>query len=77
MSSLISGLVSSAGKESPCSVGDLGSIPVWEDPLEEGMATHTSILAWIIPMDRGAWWTTVQGVEKSQTRLSDYICTVL
>ena len=26
----------------------------WEDPLEEGMATHTSILAWRIPMDRGA-----------------------
>ena len=28
----------------------------WEDPLEEGMATHSSILAWRIPMDRGAWW---------------------
>ena len=27
----------------------------WEDPLEEGMLTHTSILAWRIPMDRGAW----------------------
>ena len=27
----------------------------WEDPLEEGMATHPSILAWRIPMDRGAW----------------------
>ena len=27
-----------------------------EDPLEEGMATHFSILAWTIPMDRGAWW---------------------
>ena len=26
----------------------------WEDPLEEGMATHSSILAWRIPMDRGA-----------------------
>ena len=57
-------LVSSAGKESACNVGDLGSIPVWEDPLEEGMATHTSILAWIIPMDRGAWRTTVPGVAK-------------
>ena len=30
----------------------------WEDPLEEGMATHSSILAWRIPMDRGAWLTT-------------------
>ena len=34
----------------------------WEDPLEEGMATHSSILAWSIPMDRGAWRTTVHGV---------------
>ena len=39
-----------------------------EDPLEEGMATHSSILAWRIPMDRGAWWATVYGVAKSQTR---------
>ena len=30
----------------------------WEDPLEEGMATHSSILAWRIPMSRGAWWAT-------------------
>ena len=43
----------------------------WEDPLEEGMATHSSILAWEIPMDRGAWRTTVHGVEKSQTQLSN------
>ena len=27
----------------------------WEDPLEEGIATHSSILAWRIPLDRGAW----------------------
>ena len=39
----------------------------WEDPLEEGMATHSSILAWGIPMDRGAWWATVHRVAKSQT----------
>ena len=37
----------------------------WEDPLEEGMATHTSILAWRISMDREAWWATVHGVTKS------------
>ena len=43
----------------------------WEDPLEEGMATHSSILAWRIPKDRGAWWATVHGVTQSQTRLSD------
>ena len=38
-----------------------------EDPLEEGMAPHSSILAWRILMDGGAWWATVHGVEKSQT----------
>ena len=42
-----------------------------EDPLEEGVATHSSILAWRIPMDRGAWWATVHGVTKSRTRLRD------
>ena len=41
--------------ESVCNVGDLGSIPGWENPLEKGMATHSSILAWRISMDRGAW----------------------
>ena len=41
----------------------------WEDPLEEGMKTHSSILAleWRIRMDRGAWWATVHGVTKSDT----------
>ena len=39
----------------------------WENPLEEGMATHSSILAWRIPMDREAWWATVRGVAKSWT----------
>ena len=39
----------------------------WEDPLEEGMATHSSILAWRIPMDRGAWRATVHGVAESDT----------
>ena len=39
----------------------------WEDPLEEDMATHSSILAWRIPMDRGAWWATAHGITKSQT----------
>ena len=42
-----------------------------EDPLQEGMATRSNILAWRIPMDRGAWQTSVHGVTKSQTRLSD------
>ena len=43
----------------------------WEDPLEKGMATHSSILAWRIPMDRGAWQATVHGGAKSGTRLSN------
>ena len=43
----------------------------WEDSMEEGMATHSSILAWRILMDRGAWQVTVYGVAKSQTQLSD------
>ena len=43
----------------------------WEDTLQEGMASHFSILAWRTLMDRGAWWATVHGVLKSQTGLSD------
>ena len=39
----------SAGKESSCNAGDLGLMPGWEDPLEKGKATHSSILAWRIP----------------------------
>ena len=42
----------------------------WEDPLEEGMATDSRILAWTIPMDRGAWWAQFMGVAKSWTGLS-------
>ena len=45
----------------------------WEDPLEEGMATHSSILAWRISMDRGAWQATGCGVAKSQIQLSDKV----
>ena len=36
-----------------------------EDPLKEEMATHSSILAWENPMDRGGWRATVHGVAKS------------
>ena len=42
----------------------------WEDPLEKDMTTHSNILAWRIPVDRGAWQATVHGVTKSQTQLS-------
>ena len=41
-----------------------------KDPLEEGMAAHSSILAWRIPMDRGAWRATVHVVARSWTGLS-------
>ena len=57
----------SDGKESSCNVGNLGSIPGSGRPLEEGMATHSSILAWRIPMDRGVWRATVLGVATSRT----------
>ena len=39
----------------------------WEDPLEKGMATHSSVLAWRISVDGGAWRATVTRVAKSQT----------
>ena len=54
----------SVGKESACNAGDLCLIPGlgwWEV-----MATHSGILAWRIPMDRGAGLTTVHGVAESQ-----------
>ena len=38
----------------------------WEDPVKEGMAIHSSILAWRTLMDRGAWWAIVDGVAKSR-----------
>ena len=43
----------------------------WENPMEEGMATHFSILAWRIPKDRRVWWGPVYGIAKSQTQLSN------
>ena len=44
----------SEGKESACNVGDPGSIP-GKIPLVKEMATHSSMLAWRIPRDKGAW----------------------
>ena len=43
----------------------------WEDPLEEGMATHSSIFAWRIPVDWSPPGSSVRGVSKSWTQLSD------
>ena len=48
-------------------VGSLG----WEDPMEECLATHSSIPAWRMPLDREAQWSTVHGVAKSWTQPSD------
>ena len=41
-----------------------------EDPLEKGIAPHSSILAWRIPMDRGAWWATSMGLQRAR---HDYV----
>ena len=64
----------------PQTVKNLPAIPEtrilslgWEDPLEEGMATHSSILAQRNPMDREIWWATVHEVSKSWTRQTDYV----
>ena len=41
-----------------------------EDPLEEGMATHSSVLAWRISVDRGAWRATVHSKKSDMTNLA-------
>ena len=43
-----------------------------EDPLEEEMATHPSILAWKIPWTRGAWWAIVHGLTESYIRVTEH-----
>jgi len=63
MTSLVAQMVKHLSTMWETGVQSLG----WEDPLEEGMATHSSILAWRIPMDRGTWWATVHGLTKSWT----------
>ena len=54
-------------KESASNGGDKGSIPGWEDPMVEGMATHSSILARKNPMGRGAWSSTIHRITQSWT----------
>ena len=56
----------SAGRESACNVGDPDSIPGLGRSLGRGHATHSSILAWRIPMARGAWQALVRGVAKNR-----------
>ena len=53
----------SDSEDSTCNVGDLGLTLGWEDPLE-GMATHSSILSWRNPMDRGAWQVQSMGLQR-------------
>ena len=57
----------SDGKESACSVGDLGSIPGLERSPEGGRGNPLQYSCLGNPMDRGAWWATVHRVTKSQT----------
>ena len=62
----------SDSKETACNGRDPGSVPGLGRCLDKGMATHSSILAWRLPMDRGAWQARVHGVTKSWTRWSDF-----
>ena len=64
------GLVAQTVKNPPA-MWETWVLSCWEDPLEEGMATPSSIVACRIPMDREAWQAAVHGVAKSRTRLSD------
>ena len=59
------------GKNPPAMRGTWLPSLGWEVPLEEGMASLSSIPAWRVPMDRGPWWATVHGVAKSQTQVRD------
>ena len=61
----------SDGKESACNAGDPGLIPVSERFPREGKDNPHQSSCLENSVDRGAWWATVHGVSKSQTRLSD------
>ena len=61
-----------SGKKLPANAGDIRNQVLslgWEDPLEKGMATHSSVFAWKIPTDRGACQATVCRVAKRPTKL--------
>ena len=60
------------GKNLPTNAGDVRDatwVPGLEDPLEEGMATHSSIIAWEILWTEEPDWLQSTGLKKSQTRL--------
>ena len=66
---MLDSLVAQLLKNPPAMQETLVQFLGWEDPLEEGMATHSSVLAWEIPQTRGAWRATVHEVTKSRTQL--------
>jgi len=50
----------------------------WEDPMKEETATHSSILAWRLPIDIGAWWVMVQRITKvDMIEVTEYAGTVI
>ena len=65
----------SVGKESTCNTGDLGSIPESGTSPGEGNGNLLQYSCLEDPMGREAWWATVHGVAKNQTRLSDHTTT--
>ena len=65
--SLVAQMVKNAPAMQETWVRSLG----WEGPLEEGMATQSSILAWRIPLDRGTWQAAVHEVTKSRIQQND------
>ena len=68
---------SSDGKASAYNAGDLGLIPGSGRSPGEGNGNPLQYSCLENPMDQGAWWATVHGVAKSQTRLSDFTTTIL
>ena len=60
-----------------CNAGDLGSIPGLGRSPGEGNGSPLQYSCLENPMDREAWWVTVHGVEKCQTRLSDFTFTLV
>ena len=59
-------------KNPPANAGDLGSIPGWGRSRGEGNGSPLQYSCLRNPKDRGAWWATVHGVPKSQTRLGNW-----
>ena len=67
----------SGGKESTCNAGDAASVPGAGRSLGGGNGNPLPYACLENPVGRGAWWATVHGVAKSQTRLSDWAQTCL